>query len=274
MIADRDHGSGFDRLLEAELQNRLGGVEGPSPEVRQSAYQAFWSRRRSGARHSGIRSIFSRTLVLSLAAGGVLIASGSLAVAAGAGSAGPNVWGRVITTALQECSGQLAGGQQGVGECLHAVATQRGERQPAGDRSGTSGGGKSNDRGGAVSPEPVAAGVQAAQREDAGNGRGQGENQGQDLNQGQGEKQGQGEAQNQGQAAAQSKTPPGQSKTPPGQSKSPPGQSKSQQSSGQQQNQGKSESRKGGGKGKSGGGGGGSSHGQGAGPSASPPPSQ
>src|SRR2546421_7823535 len=104
-----NHGSSFDRLLENELRERIGGVEGPAPEVRQSAYQAYWSRRRGRSLGSGIRALFSRRLVLSLAAGALLAGSGLVASMATGGSASPQALGMLITTTVEECKGQLLG---------------------------------------------------------------------------------------------------------------------------------------------------------------------
>ena len=126
-----DAAGSFDRLLEGELHRALGNLEGPSPDVRQSSYQAkFLAGRRSHSRRSAIRLFLSGRLVLVLAVTALLLVGGSIATAASSGSLRPDVWGRAITTAIEECKDQLGGGQDGIGECVSAAAKERGEGQP------------------------------------------------------------------------------------------------------------------------------------------------
>jgi hypothetical protein len=125
----------FDRLLEDELQRTVGEVEGPTPDPRQAAYQAkFLARPGSGSR--GPMHLFSGRLALVIAGAALLLAGGSVAAMAGWGGAQPEVWGRAIATAVEDCKGQLTGGQHGMGKCINPNAKERSQGQPGG--SGTS----------------------------------------------------------------------------------------------------------------------------------------
>lgn len=210
-----DDGSRFDRLLEDELRERIGSVEGPSPEVDQSAYQAYWSRRRGRTRGSRIRSLLSRRLMLSLAAGTLLAGSGSVVSMATGGPAGQEA--RVfISTAVEVWKGQVAGAQNGVGEHVKQVVNERGQHLRADDSRGSSGGGTGGDTNQAGLSFSPSSPSQFAQSDPAG--RPQGRNPA-------GRVRGQG--QDHGQSAAQTEVPPGQAKVPRGQAKVPSGQDKS-----------------------------------------------
>src|SRR6202011_233927 len=80
--------------------------------------------------------LFSGRLALVIAGAALLLAGGSVAAMAGCGGAQPEVWGRAIATAVEDCKGQLTGGQRGMGKCINPNAKERSQGQPGG--SGTS----------------------------------------------------------------------------------------------------------------------------------------
>jgi hypothetical protein len=115
----------FDRLLDDELQRTLGNLEGPSPDVRQSGYQAnFLAGRGSGSKGSTSPHV-SRKLVLVAAGTVLLVGGGSVAATAGWGRPRPEAWGRAIATAIVECKDQVGSGQHSIGECVSAAANER-----------------------------------------------------------------------------------------------------------------------------------------------------
>jgi uncharacterized membrane protein YgcG len=139
MNADADPCINLDRLLEEQLRRRFGNLKGPSPSVAQSAYQAtFLAGRRSSSRLSAIRRLFSRTLVLGVAFVALLVAGTTVATVASAGPR-PEVWGRVITTAIEQCRDELADADHDIGECVRAVPNERGKSHPISDQDAPSG---------------------------------------------------------------------------------------------------------------------------------------
>ncbi len=64
--------------------------------------------------------------VAALAVGGV-----SVAATAATGSASPTVWGKTVTTAVATCKDPLKDGQHGIGQCVSAVAKQKGAEERA-----------------------------------------------------------------------------------------------------------------------------------------------
>jgi hypothetical protein len=193
-------GSDFDGRLEDELRKRLGSVEGPSPDVRQSAYEAYWLRRHS-SRGWGIRSILSRTPMLTLAVIALLAVSGSVAAMATARTASPSVLSRLITTAVQECRGPLIGNERSVGECVKAIAHDSGQGRASDDRRGTPGGaaGAAGDGGSAgPSAAPADASLKNSPASSEGEDQNGGQNGGQNRSRNEGQNHGLGEAANPG----------------------------------------------------------------------------
>jgi hypothetical protein len=132
MNADAHGGLNFDGVLEDELRRRLGKVKGPSPEVSQSTYQAKVLAGRRGSSHS-IPHLFSGKVVLVVAGTAVLLAGGSVAAMVGWGSPRAEVWGRAVTTAIQECRDQLSNGRYGIRECVSAGGKERGQGRSNGN---------------------------------------------------------------------------------------------------------------------------------------------
>src|SRR5579859_7293349 len=124
--------SDFDQLLERELHQRVGGLQGPNPQVEQSAYHAAAI---TGGTTMSISSLSSLTsLVSAKAAVGITVAvlaigGGSVAATVATGSPNPVVWGQTVTAAVASCKAGLATGQHGIGDCVSAVAKQKGQQE-------------------------------------------------------------------------------------------------------------------------------------------------
>jgi hypothetical protein len=67
-------------------------------------------------------------IVVAVAAIG-LMGTTALAAAAVTGSANPQAWGRYVTDAVSTCKSELASGQHGIGECVRAIARQKGAQE-------------------------------------------------------------------------------------------------------------------------------------------------
>jgi hypothetical protein len=66
-------------------------------------------------------------VVLAVAIG--LIATAVLAAAAVTGSAKPQVWGQYVSDAVSTCKSELTSGQHGIGQCVRAIARQKGPQE-------------------------------------------------------------------------------------------------------------------------------------------------
>jgi len=58
-----------------------------------------------------------------------LMATTVLAAAAVTGSANPQAWGQYVSDAVSTCKSELANGQHGIGECVRAIAHQKGPQE-------------------------------------------------------------------------------------------------------------------------------------------------
>ena len=58
-----------------------------------------------------------------------LIASTAFAAAAVTGSANPQTWGQYVSDAVSTCKSELASGQHGIGQCVRAIAHQKGTQE-------------------------------------------------------------------------------------------------------------------------------------------------
>jgi hypothetical protein len=101
---------------------------------------------RAGADVTGIRSPRGRaarvaTLVVAVAIG--LMATTVLAAAAVTGSANPQAWGQYVNNAVSTCKSELANGQHGIGQCVRAIARQKGP-QESNQHSNGAGAGKTH----------------------------------------------------------------------------------------------------------------------------------
>jgi hypothetical protein len=58
-----------------------------------------------------------------------LMATTVLAAAAVTGSANPQAWGQYVSDAVSTCKSELTGGQHGIGQCVRAIARQKGSQE-------------------------------------------------------------------------------------------------------------------------------------------------
>ncbi len=132
-MSAKSGGLDFDRLLERELQRRVGGLQGPSPAVEQAAYHAVCAP--GGKRMSLLSSIAatasSKAAAARLATAALVIGGGSAAAAAATGSASPDAWGKTVSAAVTTCRHDLQAGQHGLGHCVSIVAQQKGQQERA-----------------------------------------------------------------------------------------------------------------------------------------------
>jgi hypothetical protein len=133
MNVDSGSGSDFDELLERELQRQLGRLQGPRPMVAQSTYHTAHA---PGGRTMSLLSTLTaaaspKAAAAVLATAAVVVGGGSVAAAATTGSSDPTVWGKTVTAAVNTCKSNLTDGHHGIGQCVQAVATQKGEQERA-----------------------------------------------------------------------------------------------------------------------------------------------
>ena len=122
----------FDELLEQELRRRVGGLQGPSPTVGQSAYHAvFATGGKTMSLFSALTAAASSKAAAGLATAALLVGGGSAAAAVATGSPNPNVWGKTVTNAVTACTDKLTDGQHGIGQCVSAAAKQKGLEERA-----------------------------------------------------------------------------------------------------------------------------------------------
>ena len=82
-------------------------------------------------------------VVLAVAIG--LMATTVLAAAAVTGSANPQAWGQYVSDAVSTCKSELANGQHGIGQCVSAIARQKGPQESnQHSNAGGNGAGKSH----------------------------------------------------------------------------------------------------------------------------------
>jgi len=162
VTADECSRANLDRLLDVELQRTLGRIEGPSPEVSESAYHAaFLAGRKSTLPVSLLRFSGSKKTIIGIVAA-VGLTTGSTALAS-SGSANPQAWGRAVTAAVADCKGQLAEAHS-IGDCVSSVARQRGEEQRApGSSRSSSGDGRANPPAGSRLESMTGQGVQGSE---------------------------------------------------------------------------------------------------------------
>jgi hypothetical protein len=123
--------SNLDDLLEQELHRSVGHLQGPRAQFYQSAYYKAYL---AGGDHSAFSSPTATALAKAGAGLGAaaLVAGGGVVVAiASTGSANPEVWGKTVSAAVASCKDQQTEGQHGIGQCVSAVAKQKGEQERA-----------------------------------------------------------------------------------------------------------------------------------------------
>jgi len=143
-------GDGLDleRLLEQQLQQAAGKLQGPSPFAGQSAYHAAFAA--GGLALSPISSIlaFVTTKTAIAAAAATIVVGGAAVGTVATGSPNPTVWGQAVVTAVQGCKtaeatldatasgartkgSQASAARQNVGQCVSAFASQHGAAERA-----------------------------------------------------------------------------------------------------------------------------------------------
>ncbi len=75
------------------------------------------------------RSRAARAAMVVVAAAIGLMATTVLAAAAVTGSANPQAWGQYVSDAVSTCKSELANGQHGIGQCVRAIAHQKGPQE-------------------------------------------------------------------------------------------------------------------------------------------------
>lgn len=116
----------LDDLLERELRTNVGGLQGPSPAAGQSAYHAFAIGGSTMSFFSSVAAAASTKAVAGLAVAALATGGGAVAATAASGSPNPSVWGKTVTAAVTSCKDNLKPGQHGIGQCVSAVAKQKG----------------------------------------------------------------------------------------------------------------------------------------------------
>ena len=84
------------------------------------------------------RAARAAMVVLAVAIG--LMATTMLAAAAVTGSANPQAWGQYVSDAVSTCKSELANGQHGIGQCVRAIARQKGPLESNQHSNGSSNG--------------------------------------------------------------------------------------------------------------------------------------
>ena len=128
MNAGGDGGFEFDELLESELRQRIGVLRGPRPWAGQAAYRAVAA---TGGKTmpllSTLAAAASSKAAAGLATAALVVGGGTAAAAVATGSTDPGAWGKMVTEAVTTCKNDLQDGQHGIGQCVSAKASQRGQ---------------------------------------------------------------------------------------------------------------------------------------------------
>jgi hypothetical protein len=111
----------FDLWLKDELGKGYATFS-TAPPPAGAPYRAAALTRSSRGR--GARAA---VIVLAVAIG--LMATTMLAAAAVTGSANPQAWGQYVSNAVSTCKSELANGQHGIGQCVRAIARQKGPQE-------------------------------------------------------------------------------------------------------------------------------------------------
>ena len=111
----------FDLWLTDELGKGYATFRGVPPPA-GAPYRAASANR--GPRGRAARAAL---VVLAVAIG--LMATTVLAAAAVTGSANPQAWGQYVSDAVSTCKSELANGQHGIGQCVQAIARQKGPQE-------------------------------------------------------------------------------------------------------------------------------------------------
>jgi hypothetical protein len=132
MTTEGGGGLGLDDLLGQELRQRVGNLQGPSPRAGQSLYHSLYLTGGTGLSVlSMIVATATTKATVALAAAALLVGGGAAAATAATGSTDPTVWGKTVTAAVATCKGHLLADQHGIGQCVSAVAKQKGAEERA-----------------------------------------------------------------------------------------------------------------------------------------------
>ena len=130
MNTDGDGGLDFDAFLERELRRRVGGISGPRPLNRQAAYRSVAA---TGGKTmpllSSLAAAASSKAAVGLATAALVVGGGTAAAAVASDSANPADWGKTVTAAVATCKSQLSDGQHGIGQCVSAIASRKGQQE-------------------------------------------------------------------------------------------------------------------------------------------------
>jgi hypothetical protein len=112
----------FDLWLEGELSKAYVTFNPTSPPG-GAPY-------RSGVHATGHRRLpRARAAIVAAAVAIGLMGTTAFAAAAVTGSANPQVWGQHVKDAVSTCKSELASGQHGIGQCVSAIARQKGAQE-------------------------------------------------------------------------------------------------------------------------------------------------
>ena len=113
----------FELWLTDELQRNYSRFSG-APAPSGAPYRAT-------LRAGGFRSLPrpARAAIVAAAVAVGLIGSAALAAAAVTGSSNPQAWGQYVSDAVSTCKSELPSGQHGIGQCVRAIAHQKGSQE-------------------------------------------------------------------------------------------------------------------------------------------------
>jgi len=120
----------LDQLLERELRRHVAGLQVPSPRADQAAYRTAAAIGGKGMPLlSSLTAAASSKAAIGLATAALVIGGGSVAATAATGSANPATWGKTVTDAVSSCKSKLGDDQHGIGRCVSAVASRKGQEE-------------------------------------------------------------------------------------------------------------------------------------------------
>jgi hypothetical protein len=108
------------------LKDELGKGYAPFRAVSPSAGAPYRSHASVGR---GLHGRGARVAIVVVATAIGLMATTVLAAAAVTGSANPQAWGQYVSDAVSTCKSELASGQHGIGQCVRAIARQKGSNE-------------------------------------------------------------------------------------------------------------------------------------------------
>ena len=114
----------FDLWLKDELGKGYASISAAPPPAGAPYRAAAHATITRGPRGRAARAA---TVVLAVAIG--LMATTVLAAAAVTGSANPQAWGQYVSDTVSTCKSELANGQHGIGQCVRAIARQKGPQE-------------------------------------------------------------------------------------------------------------------------------------------------